>query len=173
MKKLCLLFSIIIISFVSIAQPVKWYSIEEALEKTKKEPRKIMIDVYTSWCKWCKVMDTATFNHPVIAARLNEKYYPVKFNAEQKEDVTVNGKTYKFIAAGSRGYHELAAALLNGNLGYPSVVFLDENANMIQPLQGFIRARQFDQIINFIGGDHYKTQKWEEFLTTYISPVKE
>jgi len=44
---------------------------------------------------------------------------------------------------------------------------------MIQPLQGFIRARQFDQIINFIGGDHYKTQKWEEFLTTYISPVKE
>ncbi|MBN2764005.1 MAG: hypothetical protein JXR41_13000, partial [Bacteroidales bacterium] len=98
---------------------------------------------------------------------------PVKFNAEQKEDVTVNGKTYKFIAAGSRGYHELAAALLNGNLGYPSVVFLDENANMIQPLQGFIRARQFDQIINFIGGDHYKTQKWEEFLTTYISPVKE
>jgi thioredoxin-related protein len=164
---------ILVLASVTHAQSVKWYTIEEAMELTKKEPRKMMIDVYTTWCKWCKVMDTATFNNPYIAVYLNEKYYPVKFNAEQKADVTLDGKTYKFVPGGGRGYHELAVALLNGNLGYPSVVFLDEKANMIQPFQGYIQARQFDQIIKFIGGDLFKTQKWEEFLATYVSPVKE
>jgi len=173
MKKLVAACVIIAMASLTYAQSVKWYSIEEAMELTKKEPRKILIDVYTTWCKWCKVMDTATFNNPFIAGYLNEKYYPVKFNAEQKGDVTLDGKTYKFVPGGGRGYHELAATLLNGNLGYPSVVFLDEKANMIQPLQGYIQAKQFDQIIKFIGGDHYKSEKWEDFLASYVSPVKE
>ena len=114
---------VLFMASVTFAQTVKWYTIEEAMALTKKEPRKIMIDVYTTWCKWCKVMDTATFNNPVIAGYLNEKYYPVKFNAEQKDDVTLDGKTYKFVPGGGRGYHELAATLLNGNLGYPSSCF--------------------------------------------------
>ena len=171
-KTLIVLFTFAATSGV-FSQPVKWYTIEEAIAMTKKEPRKIVIDVYTTWCKWCKVMDTTTFKNPVIAGYLNKKYYPVKFNAEQKDDVTLDGKTYKFVPGGGRGYHELAATLLNGNLGYPSVVFLDERANMIQPMQGYIQARQFDQIIKFIGEDLYKTQKWEDFLATYVSPVKE
>jgi uncharacterized protein YyaL (SSP411 family) len=173
MKKLVVSWIFLIMACVTYAQSVKWYTIEQAMALTKKEPRKIMIDVYTTWCKWCKVMDTATFNNPVIAGYLNEKYYPVKFNAEQKADVTLDGKTYKFVPGGGRGYHELAATLLNGNLGYPSVVFLDEQAKMIQPMQGYIQARQFDQIIKFIGGDHYKTQKWEDFMASYVSPVKD
>jgi uncharacterized protein YyaL (SSP411 family) len=155
------------------SQPVKWYSIEEAMAMTQKEPRKIVIDVFTTWCKWCKVMDTATFHNPVVARYLNDKFYPVKFDAEQQNDVVFQGKTYKFINNGSRGYHELAAALLNGNLGYPSIVFLDEKGQMIQPMQGYIKAREFDQIIKYLGEDKFKTQKWEDFLSTYISPVKD
>jgi len=116
-------------------------------------------------------MDTATFNNPHIARYLNEKYYPVKFNAEQKADIIVNGKTYKFVAGGGRGYHELAASLLNGNLGYPSVVFLDEKSNMIQPMQGYIQAKQFDQIIRFFGENYHLSQSWEEFQKNYVSPI--
>jgi thioredoxin-related protein len=173
MKKIISLFFIAGFSLISFGQPVRWYTLEEAMTMTQKEPRKIIIDVYTTWCRWCKVMDTATFQNPVVAGYLNKKFYPVKFDAEQKNDVTFQGKTYKYIPAGGRGYHELAAALLNGNMGYPSVVFLDEKGQMIQPLQGYIKARQFDQIIKFLGEDLYKTQKWEDFLATYVSPVKE
>jgi thioredoxin-related protein len=173
MKKFFFLLTLTGVSLISFCQPVKWYTIEEAMSMIQKEPRKIVIDVYTTWCKWCKVMDTATFQNPVVAGYLNKKFYPVKFNAEQKADVIFQGTTYKFIPGGGRGYHELAAALLKGNLGYPSIVFLDEKGQMIQPMQGYIKARQFDQIIKFLGEDLYKTQKWEDFLATYISPVKE
>src|SRR5258706_11010981 len=96
--------------------PVKWMTFEEAVEKSKIEKRMIFIDVFTDWCGWCKVMDKNTFPDPEIARILNENYYPVKFNAEQTGDVAFRGATFKFIAQGNRGYHQLAAALLNNQM---------------------------------------------------------
>jgi thioredoxin-related protein len=139
--------------------PVQWMTFEEAVQKSKTEKRKIFIDVYTDWCGWCKVMDKKTFNDPTVAKILNEKFYPVKFNAEQKEDVVFNGNTFKFIPSGSSGVHQLAAALLNNQLSYPTGVFLDEGFNMIQPLPGYREASEFQKIAQFIGGDFYKTMK--------------
>jgi thioredoxin-related protein len=173
MRILFLFFTSIVFAIPSYTQtPVKWYSIEEAFALNQKEPRKILIDVYTDWCGWCKVMDNKTFSNQVIADYLNSKFYAVKFNAEQKTVVVLNGKSYKYVASGSRGYNELAAELLNGNLGYPSVVFMDEKTNIIQPLQGYIEAKPFDQIIKFIGDNAYKTTKWEDFQTSYVSPIE-
>ncbi|MBN2215346.1 MAG: DUF255 domain-containing protein [Bacteroidales bacterium] len=153
------------------AQEVKWYTIEQAIELTRQEPRKLVVDVYTDWCVWCKVMDENTFNNDTIAEYLNRRYYPVKLNAEQKGDITIGDNTYKYIAQGNRGYHELAAALLNGKMGYPSVVFLDEQIRIIQPFQGYIKARQFDEIARFIGEEYYKTKTWDDFIKNYQSPI--
>jgi len=50
-------------------QLIKWHTFAEALELNKKEPRKIVIDVYTDWCGWCKVMEKNTYNHKIIAIR--------------------------------------------------------------------------------------------------------
>ncbi len=150
--------------------PVKWMSFEEAVQKSKTEKRKIFIDVYTDWCGWCKVMDKNTFHDPKVAKLLNEKFYPVKFNAEQREDVVFNGTTFKFIEYGARGTHQLAAALLNNKLSYPTVVFLDEDFKMIGPLPGYREAPEFHKIAQFIGGDFYKTLKLEDWESQYKSP---
>jgi thioredoxin-related protein len=152
------------------SEEVKWLTIEEAVEKSKTEKRKIFVDVYTDWCGWCKVMDKNTFSEPKVARILNEKFYPVKFNAEQRQDVVLNGHTYKFITVENRGYHELAAALLNNQLSYPTVVFLDDNFNMIQPLPGYLKPEEFHPVIEFIGGDHYKKSKWNDWRAQYQSP---
>lgn len=144
---------------------VKWYSIEEAQELVKKEPRKIYIDMYTDWCGWCKVMDKKTFTDESIANHLNTNFYAVKFDAEGKENVTFKDKTFKFVAQGSRGYHELAAALMQGKMSYPTSVFLDENLNIIAPLPGYQKPEQLDPILEFIGDDHYKTSNYEQFLS--------
>jgi thioredoxin-related protein len=172
MKRIFIAGILILLFFKTVpAQEVKWYTIEQAIELNKKEPRKLVVDVYTDWCVWCKVMDKNTYSNAIIAEYLNKKYYPVKLNAEQKESITIGDNTYKFVAQGSRGYHELAAALLNGNMGYPSVVFLDEQIRIIQPFQGYIKARQFDEIARFIGEEYYKTKTWDEFTRSYHSPI--
>jgi thioredoxin-related protein len=149
---------------------VHWITFEQALEKSKKEKRPIFIDVYTDWCGWCKVMDKNTFSDPRVATVLNEKFYAVKFNGEQREDVVFQGTTFKFVPNGRNGYHQLAAALLNNQLSYPTVVFLDEDFKMLQPLAGYRQAPEFHMIAQFIGEGHYKTVKWEDWQKTYKSP---
>ena len=149
---------------------VKWMTFEEAVERSKTEKRKIFIDVYTDWCGWCKVMDKKTFSEPAVAKLLNETYYPVKFNAEQREDVVFQGTTFKFIEHGQRGTHQLAAALLNNELSYPSVVFLNEDFAIVHILKGYQQAPGFHKIAAFIGGDHYKTTKMDAWEPQYQSP---
>jgi thioredoxin-related protein len=153
---------------------VKWLTFEEAIQKSKKEKKKFFIDVYTDWCGWCKVMDKNTFSDPAVAQMLNEKFYPVKFNAEQREDVTFNGTTFKYVESGRSGYHELAAALLNNQLSYPTVVFVDENFTSVSPLAGYKKAEEFHKYLMFFAEEHYKKgqNSWKEFEKDYKSPYQ-
>lgn len=144
-------------------------SIEEAEAANKKEPRKIIIDVYTDWCGWCKRMDKDTFQKEKIAKYVNANYYAVKLDAEQKDSIVFRGNTYKFIANGRRGYHQLAAALLQGKMSYPSIVYLDEKLNLIQPIPGYMNANQFEEVINYFADNHYKDTSFEEFKKSFRS----
>jgi thioredoxin-related protein len=158
------------------SQEVKWMTFEEAVERSKKEKRKIFIDVYTDWCGWCKVMDKKTFTDPEVAKLLNEKFYPVKFNAEQREDVVYNGVTFKFIESGRGGYHQLAASLLNNQLSYPNFVFLNDEFKIIpliqgyQSLPGFRKPEEFHVFLSFVGNDHFRKMSLEEYQKVYQSP---
>jgi uncharacterized protein YyaL (SSP411 family) len=146
---------------------VNWLTWEEAVELNKKEHRKVFVDVYTDWCGWCKKMDKATFQQPHIAEYLNENYYPVKFNAEQRTDITLNEKVYKFVRSGRSGYHELAAEITFGKLSYPTIVFMDENMKVIQPIMGYKDAGVFEMIMTYFAEDHYKTTPWKKFTSVY------
>lgn len=152
------------------ALEVNWISFEEAVEKSKTEKRKIFIDVYTDWCGWCKVMDKKTFSEPAIANYLNDHYYAVKLDAEQTEDIQFNDHTFKFVPNGRRGYHELAASLLQGKLSFPTVVFMDENFNMIQALPGYREPKEFHPILTFFGQNDFREMKWDEYQKIYESP---
>lgn len=158
------------------ASPVKWITFEEAVEKSKTEKRKIFIDVYTDWCGWCKVMDKNTFTDPEIAKLLNEKYYAVKFDAEQTADVVFRGTTFKFVPFGNKGAHQLAMALLNNQLSYPNFVFLDEEFRIVPifsgstSLPGYRKPEEFHIFLDFVGGEHYKSTNIQEYQKQYKSP---
>ncbi len=146
---------------------VKWYTIEEAQAAMKKKPKKIFVDVYTDWCGWCKRMDKTTFNHPAVAKYLNENFYPVKFDAEGGQNVIFNNKVYK---PGQRA-HALAEEWLNGQLSYPTTVYLDEKLNLIQPIPGYLDAKQFDAVLHFFATNEHKKKNFEEFQKTFKSNI--
>ncbi len=148
---------------------VNWISLEEAIERSKTEKRKFFVDVYTEWCGWCKHMDSTTFVNPAVANYLNEHYYAVKLDAEQTQDIVFKDKTYHFKKTGSRGYHELAALWLNNRLSYPTVVFLDENQNLIQPVPGYQDATKMEAIINYFGTDSHRKTPWETYEKNFTS----
>lgn len=158
---------------LSRTNEVKWLTFEEATALHKKEPRKLIIDLYTDWCGWCKVMDKNTYSNPVIASYINENFYAIKFNAEQKEPVEFNGHTFEFLPdAGRKGTHSIAYAVTGNNLsGYPMTVFMDEELRIIQPISGYLKPNQMEPILEFIGGEHYKTTKWDDFKKNHKSSL--
>ncbi|MCD6201959.1 MAG: DUF255 domain-containing protein [Bacteroidales bacterium] len=151
---------------------VKWLTIQKALELNKNEPRKFYIDVYTDWCGWCKKMDQTTYMDPIIAHILNSKFYPVKFNAESKDPVTVAGKTFVNDGNSSRSPHQLAVALLQGKMAYPSVAYLDEKFQLLTVVPGFFTAKNLEPILQFFATDSYKTESWENYQKNFISEIK-
>ncbi|KPM47501.1 thioredoxin family protein [Jiulongibacter sediminis] len=140
---------------------INWMSIEEAFAATQKNPKKTIIDVYTNWCGWCKVMDKKTFTNPEVVKYVNENYYAVKLNAESKEDIVIGNTTYKYNEQNRA--NDIAVALLQGKMSYPSMVYLDEQFNMIQPIPGYLEARQFHEIITFIGDDYHKKETFDAY----------
>lgn len=157
----------------SNAQRVEWMTFEQALKASAQEERKIVVDIFTDWCSWCKKMDQSTFQNPFIAEYLNEHYYPVKFNAETDEKVFFKGKEFEFIRDGNRGYHQLAVELTQGRLSYPTVVFLDENLDIIQALRGFQSSLRFEQIMTYFAHDYYKTTPWSKFSENFHTVVSD
>jgi len=168
----------IVISFVAFnspkaveESPIKWMTFEDAVAASKVAPKKLFIDLYTDWCGWCKVMDKKTFSQTAIADYVNKNYYPVKFNAEQKEEVVFDGHTFKFVPSGRNGYHELAATLTQGKLSYPMGVFMDEQFRILTLLPGFQEPKFFDTVIKYFGEDSHKKVSWEEWQKSYQSAL--
>ncbi len=150
-------------SEVGEGEKIKWYTWEEAMAANEKEPRKFVIDVYTNWCHWCKVMDKKTFSKKKIIEYVNANFYPIKFNAEQRADINFQGHTFKYVSSGRRGYHQLAGALLDGRLSYPSIVYLNEKMERIMISPGYKDDKAFITELVYANEEHYKTTDFDHY----------
>lgn len=161
------------------AAPVKagiqWMSIEQAQEAAKKAPKPLFVDVYTSWCGPCKMLDARTFSDPRVAEYVNKHYYPVKFNAESGDPVTFKGQRFEnpdfnpAMVGGRNGTHHLTYAIANvqGRIAYPTIVYLDSDLNVLAPVQGLMDPPQIEPILHYFGEGHYKTQEYQAFLNGF------
>ena len=174
MKKLLLLVSIILTGFAAQAQEIKWMSMNEALEAQKKEPKKIFMDAYTTWCGPCKMLDKNTFSNKDVAAYVNENYYPVKFNAEGTEEIDYKGQTYTnpqydSNRKGRNSQHTFATAM--NVSGYPSLAYFDEEGQLLQVVAGYRTPAQLEIFLKLFGEDDYKklttAEAWEEYQKNF------
>ncbi len=163
---LTLLFGVAIAAGLE-AQQVNWMSWQEAMERSLKEERKIILDVYTEWCSWCERMEKNTFQEPAIAEYLNKNFYPVKLNAESRKELEYKDQAYNYVQKGQRGYHELAAELLRGRLSYPTVVVFNEKQEVIQAIVGFKSPEQFERIAIYFAEDYYKKVPWSTYQKNF------
>ncbi|MBP6574631.1 MAG: thioredoxin family protein [Flavobacteriales bacterium] len=178
-----LLLSLVVVPTLLFAQTpaktpekgIKWVSIEEAQTLVKKSPRPIMIDVHTSWCGPCKMLEAKTFSDPRLAEYVNKHFYAVKFNAESgnpvtfKDQVLTNPDFNPANTAGRNGTHQLTYAIANvqGRIAYPTVVYMDSDLNVLAPVQGYLTPDQMEPILTYFGEGGYKAQDYQTFMSSF------
>lgn len=172
MKKIRMILAIIGIIAVNVVnaqesttEKINWMSFEEAVKLNETTPKKIFIDVYTDWCGWCTKMDQTTFIDPSIVEYMNENYYAVKFDAEQTEPIEFMGHTFinQNPNGPRKGTHQLAQALLQGKMSYPSYVFMNEKNQVLTIVPGYAQAKEFMPILKYFGTNAFLTTSWEEY----------
>ena len=168
-----LFFLIILLSAYSQEHKLKWYTLKEAIELNKTKPKKFLIDMYTDWCVWCKKMDAETFNHPGIAAFIQEYFYPVKFNAETKDTIEFKGKKYTNPNIGFRSTHSLALELMNNKPSYPTIVYLDEELKPISAVPGYMSPADIEPILVFFARNFYKLYPFEDFKNDFFKAFRD
>jgi len=150
---------------------IQWISFEKAVKLSELNPKPLIVDIYTDWCHWCKVMDKKTYTNQEIIRYINSNFYAVKFNAEQKAPVTFRGQTFKYVPNGKRGVHEFAASILQGKLSYPSTVFLNKNKELVQAVPGYLKTPMMEKLINFMHQEAYITKDWPTFEKEFKSKL--
>ena len=172
MKKVLLLIVFLCTSFLMNAQnsKINWMSLEDAVTAQTKEPRKIIMDMYTTWCGPCKLLDKNTFQNADVATYINKNYYAVKFNAEGNTNVIFKDKkytnpNYNASKRGRNSQHQFAGFL--GVNAYPTIIFLDENGGLIAPIKGYHNPNQLEIFLKLFATNKHKEvvtkEQWEKY----------
>ena len=151
-------------------EKLQWLTLAEAEAKTTSQKKAIIIDLYTDWCGWCKVMDKNTYTNPQVVQYIRDKFYPVKLNAETREVLTWRGKEFKY--NDMYRVHDYAILLTGGQLSYPSTVILPADGSAPQVIPGYLKAPEMELILKYFGEGHYGKTPFETFRKDFTQTWK-
>ncbi len=136
------------------APELRWRPYNEALQLAQKENKAVLVDVYTSWCGWCKRMEATTYKDASVIEELNKYFTLVKLDAEASTPLVYR----KMPLTASRLSREVF-----GVSGYPTTVFVRSDEEIIAPLSGYVKADEFKLILRYIGSKAYENTTFEDF----------
>ncbi|MCX6181972.1 MAG: DUF255 domain-containing protein [Bacteroidetes bacterium] len=138
-----ILFSLVLSNTLMSQSKINWISFEQMENLQKKEKRPVLIDVYTDWCGYCKLLDKTTYADPNIISYVNHNFYAIKFNAETHDSIIFQGR--KYINRGpatSKSTHELATTLMGQKLSYPTIIYLNAETQPTLIIPGYLDVNQ-------------------------------
>jgi len=140
-----------------------WQSWAEIQQLMLQEKKPILIDMYADWCVYCKKMDVTTYKNDSVYEYLKAHYYRFKFNAESKDSLRWNNKTFGFDKKNK--LHEFYQFMAKGNLVLPTTVIIPISG---QPytLAGEMQTKEMETLIKYFSGI-YPDKTLSEFTKDY------
>jgi thioredoxin-related protein len=143
---------------------IKWLTLQQAEEAMKKKPKKMIVDVYTTWCYWCKVLDAKTYSDAKVIDYVNKNFYAVKLDAESKDSVTYQGKTYFYNS--SYRVNGVTQQFMEGSNGYPTITIVDEKFKVVSVNPGYQDSDAFLKLMKYYGDNYYLNTDYNTYLKT-------
>jgi thioredoxin-related protein len=154
-KKLLFLF-IFFRCFTNYAQENKGkqvlniFTFEEVEKLHQQKPKPILVFLYTDWCKICFGMKKTTFQNKEVIQLLNDAFYLIYLNGEEKNDILFLGNTYTYKPTGTTtGIHELANELgiIKNRIAYPTTIILNTAFEIDVQLIGFYNSKKMTRML--------------------------
>jgi thioredoxin-related protein len=146
------------------AEAISWMTIEQAAGKLKEVKRPVIIDLYTSWCGWCRQMDRKTYSNRQVAAYLQEKFYTVKMDAETHATINWAGKAYNFNP--QYRSNEFALYLTHGRLEFPTTIIIVPGEEP-QAIPGYMEPKELELLVKYFGEGEYKTKSFDVYQKNF------
>jgi len=116
---------------------LKWYSWEEGYKLAQNEGKIMIVDAYTDWCHWCKVMDEKTYSQKGVINLIETDFVAIKLNPEKAGTYTYSGANYS-------GKELIKALSDNKFSGYPTTFFVFPNKSVSYMEIGYLEATVFE-----------------------------
>lgn len=156
MQKVLVIFLLIMIvnlqSQPVLAQP-DTFRFEQLDSLQQAEKRSVVVFIFTDWCRYCGRMKLSTLRDERVVKELNQSFYFVSLNAEEKKDIHFHGHTFRYRPTGNgTGVHELAEQLgsVNGQLSYPAVCILNADMEIVYQQGGYLSAKELAGILSLL-----------------------
>ncbi len=157
LKMLQLIFLLTLLFNITIANEHEgWQEFDNGIKLSEEQSKPVLIDFYTSWCHWCKVLDQKTFSDAEVLKYMDEHFIKIKVNAEDRSDEqTYEGQTYSSA--------QLAKSFRV--TGYPALAFLDKNQKIVTLVPGFLPPEKFINVLKYMKEECYtKDVSFEDFM---------
>jgi thioredoxin-related protein len=146
-------------------EKINWLTMEQLNAKMKDETKPVLIDIYTNWCYWCKVMDKKTYNNSKVISYINQHFYAARLDAETKDTVKWNNKSFSYDAANK--VNDFALYATQGQLAFPNTVIFPEAQQTPAAIPGFMEPKEIEVILKYFGEGAYKTQNFNEYSANF------
>ena len=100
-----------------------------------------------------------------MAAYITDHFYPVKLDAETKENIEWKSKTFNYNE--SYKVNDFAMYVTSGQPSFPTtVILIDEQSDPVA-IPGFLEPKELEPILKYFGEGAYKTESFQVYKMNF------